>query len=93
MYWKSCAHVNLIVGNKTSLVTACNQQIKAEANVSGRDEDKTPLLIACERGHSREVKEILKFGADVNLGEKDITPLRAAYNSGHLGLVNSLKKT
>lgn len=40
----------------------------------------------------REVKELLKFGADVNLGENDITPLKAAYNSGNLGLVNLLKE-
>lgn len=63
-------NVNLIVGNKTSLATACNQQMNAETDVCRRDEDKTPLIIACERGHLREVKKLLKFGADVDLVRK-----------------------
>lgn len=50
------------------------------------------MFIVCEWGYLCEVKEILKFGVDVNFGEKDIILFRVVYNSGYLGLVNLLKK-
>lgn len=88
-----------------ALVCACNgkhseQQlrivqklVKAGADVNWEGEDYgSPLQKASKNGYLSIVKELLKSGANVNLGEKHEPPLTMACAEGHLKVVKELVK-
>ena len=52
------------------------------------DNGATPLLIACENGHSLVVERLLQEKADPNTPkENGVTPLYIACENGHLPVV------
>ena len=55
--------------------------------------DNTPLHLACELGYLDTVRELLKYGADVdNKNEDEQTPFHLASKNGHVDVVQSLLK-
>lgn len=50
--------------------------INGGADINMKDGDKTPLIVACYKGHLHVVKKLIEAGADVNLGNEFISPLQ-----------------
>jgi ankyrin repeat protein len=65
--------------------------IGADVNAKDNWHDRTPLHVACEKGHVQVVKELVEHGADVDVKDKDgSSPLHWACAKGHLAVVNEL---
>ena len=65
---------------------------KAHYLVNENDQyDNTPLHLACEMGFLDTVRELLKYGADIdNKNEDEQTPFHLAAKNGHVEVVQSL---
>lgn len=66
----------------------------ADVNMKTGWRGRTPLYIACEKGHKNVAKYLVKHGADINIksGYKDETPLHAVCERGHEDIVLHLVK-
>lgn len=68
--------------------------LEYDANINiqrNYDNDRTPLLLACNEGNVEVVKILIENGADVNLIDRNgTTPLMTAVSSGNIDIVEIL---
>ena len=69
-----------------------NSESEAHYRVNENDQyDNTPLHLACEMGFLDTVRELLKYGADIdNKNEDELTPFHLAAKNGDVEVVRSL---
>ena len=93
--------INLEEENKTILhsaaennypVECCNILIKCGGNIECKDiNGRSPLLIACEKGHEKLVKLLLSYSANIEAVCNDNwSPLRISCARGHMHIVDIL---
>ncbi|KAK7476623.1 hypothetical protein BaRGS_00032169 [Batillaria attramentaria] len=83
----------LLCAAKEGHADICRMLLEAGADVNYRNQlsGQTPLLVAIDNKQEKAVKVLLDYGADVQLTDNvGITPLYAAVNGDHLGIVQQL---
>ncbi len=79
-----------VMHGKTSAV---KKKLEQGADPNERARNWTLLHWACQEGHLKIVRLLIKFGAEVNVSEdEDFTPLVMAAGKGHNAIVRELLK-